>query len=232
MRRGHWRLENESLGTAFFQGKGAQSWVSISVFYDTNKNISNFHMFPDECANVSFVSDMHRCCLSGDLSRMDLPLGLLVEPYPAWLKSISRPRALEGRWASGEQPLVDWGLSLASHVTIPSPLGHYVLRSLPRPCVDHVWLNSEACFIFRISRTTGFLPADHLLGLSLAKDVSGEPHPHYKMWLKYFIESSALGPTNSFQQMSGDALNKSCYMKINCNVLCFCYYLCVFSFYH
>lgn len=54
------------------------------------------------------------------------------------------------------------------------------------------------------------------------KDGSGEAHPHYKMWLKYFIELSALGTASSFQPMSGNALNRRFQVKMNDNVLGLC----------
>lgn len=140
---------------------------------------------------------------------------------PAWLQSVSLPCALERRWAS--EPSLGRRRPLpASHVSIPSPPGHCIPGRLPRPRTDHVWLNAEACFIFRVSRTTGFLPTNHLPGLSLAKDALGKPHPHYKMWLQYFLKSSVLGTTNSSLQMSGDTLSKRCCRKIVCEVLCVC----------
>lgn len=155
---------------------------------------------------------MWGCCVYGDCSRMNLPFRFFVEVHPHSLinfnsRSPGKKVSIQGA------ARVDWGHSLTSPVTVPSSSGHCISRSLSLLSIDHVWLNSEACFIFWISCTTGFLPTDHLPGLCLAKEVSAEPHSYYKMWLKYFIESSALGTTNSFQQMSANALNKDAKWK-------------------
>lgn len=151
-----------------------------------------------------------------------------AEPYLYDLNQFQFPGAPERRHSSMGAALVGWGCFLESQLIILLGRPDAELQEAPLPYIDRViWLNSEASFILWVS---ALLLSRLLIICRVSNDVSGESHPHYKMYLKYFVESSALGTAKGFQWMSGNALNKRCYVKINCNVLCFCC-LCALSCY-
>jgi hypothetical protein len=123
---------------------------------------------------------------------------------------------------------------LDSHVTIAWHHRDVELQgaALVAALIIAVWLNSEACYVLWFFPHHWFLACWSFAGLSLVKWHLGSASPPYKMWLKHLTESSALGTTNSVQQMLGNAFNKKCRTKINCNFLCLLCYLWVLFSYH